>query len=453
MAIAEELAAALRTAAREAPRPRGRGRGPRRRRLLHRRGRRDERRVPGPVTPASLFQVGSISKTFTSAAVMLLAQDGRLALEDPVARSSPSSAPPPGWTSTRSPSSARSATRPASTATISSSSREWDDLTVLRDGAPPVPAGRRATRTTTPASRSPAPSSPPSPASRSSPSSASACSAPLGMVSACFTADEAITYSVATPHWVNGDEAHVIRGMGWQPGWELGPVDRPAGRSHRFGRAPDDLVPVPVDGHRARRRRSSSAGDPGPAAHQPVVTATCIEDIAIDWFVRRIDGATAIGHGGLTAGYASDLVVVPEQDFAFVGLTNGTNGGLVNDTVRRWALRRFAGLHETDPDTGPVAARRPGPLRRPLRARLLPPHRGRGTRARDRRRHRVAARRLSTAWQPPVDPPFTCGFFAPDHAVSITSGGDAAGRPLRVRPDEGRADWLLWSGRRAPRLD
>ena len=51
---------------------------------------------------------------------------------------------------------------------------------------------------------------------------------PLDMTSACFTADEAITYSVATPHWIYGDRALVIRGAGWQPGWELGPVDRPA---------------------------------------------------------------------------------------------------------------------------------------------------------------------------------------------------------------------------------
>ena len=52
---------------------------------------------------------------------------------------------------------------------------------------------------------------------------------PLGMHSACFTADEAITRPVARPHWVIDGTAHLIRGAGWQPGWELGPVDRPAG--------------------------------------------------------------------------------------------------------------------------------------------------------------------------------------------------------------------------------
>jgi CubicO group peptidase (beta-lactamase class C family) len=44
---------------------------------------------PLPVDEATLFQAGSISKTFTSAAVMLLAESGQLALEDPLARHLP----------------------------------------------------------------------------------------------------------------------------------------------------------------------------------------------------------------------------------------------------------------------------------------------------------------------------------------------------------------------------
>jgi CubicO group peptidase (beta-lactamase class C family) len=44
---------------------------------------------PRPASSATLFQVGSITKTFTSAAVMVLVQEGLLALDDPVARHLP----------------------------------------------------------------------------------------------------------------------------------------------------------------------------------------------------------------------------------------------------------------------------------------------------------------------------------------------------------------------------
>src|SRR5690606_22458055 len=43
--------------------------------------------APGtPVTPATNFRLASVSKQFTAAAVLLLAQDGRLRLDDPVRR-------------------------------------------------------------------------------------------------------------------------------------------------------------------------------------------------------------------------------------------------------------------------------------------------------------------------------------------------------------------------------
>lgn len=51
---------------------------------------------PSAMSPAALFQVGSISKTFTSAAVMILVQEGRLALEDPVAKHLPELGPATG---------------------------------------------------------------------------------------------------------------------------------------------------------------------------------------------------------------------------------------------------------------------------------------------------------------------------------------------------------------------
>src|SRR5262245_37099359 len=39
-----------------------------------------------PITPETIFEAGSVSKQFTAAAVLLLARDGKLSLDDPVRR-------------------------------------------------------------------------------------------------------------------------------------------------------------------------------------------------------------------------------------------------------------------------------------------------------------------------------------------------------------------------------
>jgi CubicO group peptidase (beta-lactamase class C family) len=44
---------------------------------------------PAPLTPASVFETGSLAKQFTAAAVMLLVQDGKLSLDDDIRRSLP----------------------------------------------------------------------------------------------------------------------------------------------------------------------------------------------------------------------------------------------------------------------------------------------------------------------------------------------------------------------------
>jgi hypothetical protein len=189
--------------------------------------------------------------------------------------------------------------------------------------------------------------------------------------------------------------------------------------------------------------------------HAPVVNASCIEDIALDWHVWKIDGATAIGHGGLTAGFASDLVIVPEHDFAFVGLTNGTNGEMVYDEVRRWALQRCAGLNERDPEPDESLsidpARYAGRYVHSFSLLTVTPGGAPGTvvitaSPRDDAR--------DGSWQPPVDPPFTCAFFAPDHAISNDPAGTVHIARFGFEADsDDRAAWLQWSGRRAPRLD
>ena len=48
-----------------------------------------------PVTPHTVFQSGSVGKTFTAALVMLLAEGGKLKLDDPISRHLPNT--PKAW--------------------------------------------------------------------------------------------------------------------------------------------------------------------------------------------------------------------------------------------------------------------------------------------------------------------------------------------------------------------
>lgn len=46
-----------------------------------------------------------------------------------------------------------------------------------------------------------------------------------------------------------------------------------------------------------------------------------------DWFVQDVDGTRAFFHGGDTLGHHADFLAIPEQDFVLVVLTNGQGGG------------------------------------------------------------------------------------------------------------------------------
>jgi CubicO group peptidase (beta-lactamase class C family) len=72
--------------------------------------------------------------------------------------------------------------------------------------------------------------------------------------------------------------------------------------------------------------------------------------IGIGWFLRNINGVRAAGHGGSANGQFAELLTVPERDFAVVALSNaGPDGILFNQAVVRWALQTYLGLIDRDP--------------------------------------------------------------------------------------------------------
>ena len=404
---------------------------------------------PTPVTSSTLFQVGSVSKTITSAAVMLLVQEGRVALDDPVARHLPDLGPATGLD-----------TEAMTIEMILSHQAgfDGDHLFVVQSTDLADLAGARrmfepghgfsynnagfsiAGAVIEAASGKPFESFVRTRLFR-----------PLGMRSATFTADDAITYPVAAPHWVFEGTAHLLRHGGWQPGWELLPADRPAGGMIA---SIDELLIW------CAFQRSGAAADGTELLsaaslerlHTPVVRADDFESIALDWFVETVDGATTIGHGGVTVGYVTDLTIVPDEPFAVVGLTNATNGASVNQAVRRWALEHGPGLIERDPRPDPAFAATVEVDR--VVGSYVHAFAAIGITAGDEPGTIVltsSKRDDVDGWQPPLDAPVTFSFFSADHAVSRDAPG-----PVRVisfgLAGAGPADWVLMGSRRAPRV-
>jgi CubicO group peptidase (beta-lactamase class C family) len=81
----------------------------------------------------------------------------------------------------------------------------------------------------------------------------------------------------------------------------------------------------------------------------PQVTIWGNEAWGLTWAVNKIDGVRQIWHGGSTTGQVSLLTLIPEHGFAIAILTNADRGESVTREVSRWALKQYLGLEITDP--------------------------------------------------------------------------------------------------------
>ena len=71
--------------------------------------------------------------------------------------------------------------------------------------------------------------------------------------------------------------------------------------------------------------------------------------IGLPWFITDLDGVRIISHGGGTNGQKTRLVIVPAKRFALVMLTNHDRGEEVIGKVVDLALERYLGLVEPKP--------------------------------------------------------------------------------------------------------
>jgi CubicO group peptidase (beta-lactamase class C family) len=90
---------------------------------------------------------------------------------------------------------------------------------------------------------------------------------------------------------------------------------------------------------------------------EPTVTlraSTLGDALGIAWFLRDVDGVRTIGHGGSANGQFAELLIVPERNFAVVVAANaGPNGIPFNQEVVRWVLEHYLGVLDRDPEPLP----------------------------------------------------------------------------------------------------
>jgi CubicO group peptidase (beta-lactamase class C family) len=274
---------------------------------------------------------------------------------------------------------------------------------------------------------------------------------PLGLDHTFFRADEVVTHRVAAPHIVGSSGAHVLRGGGWQPGWELQPFDAPAGglvscvrdllRWARFqlgdGRAPDGAPLLACEALRRMQTQTHEAG--------------CNDDgVGLSWLLRDLGGERFFGHTGQTVGYLSEILLRRERGFALVVLTNALSDAGLRRDLRARVLADAFGLDASPP--APLAdpprdlAEYEGVWRNPFELQRLRAV-GAGQLALEPSGHPPRP----GVWTPPPPPPSRWAFFGRDRIVALEPEAMRGARADFVRDAEGRVVWFRCGGRIAPR--
>ncbi|MFD7261098.1 serine hydrolase domain-containing protein [Streptomyces sp. NPDC059874] len=311
---------------------------------------------PLPVDEHTLFQLGSVTKTFTAVALIRLVADGRIELDAPVRRYVPELV--------------LADEKTADTITVMNllnhtSGLGWNIIVDTGDGDDALAAFVAKTAELELIGE---------PGARASYSQAaynllgrilenvtgqtyekaisSLLFEPLGLSNSFFGTADVMTRRFAVGH--NADEdGNIAVAKEWRitrgnnPGGGLASSAADVLAWARFQLADggtenaEQLLPAELL-HRMREQtvelRGSNLGD----------------GFGICWFLREVDGVRTIGHGGSANGQFAELLIVPERNFAVVAVSNsGPSGIPFNQSAVRWALEHYLGVVDKDPEPLP----------------------------------------------------------------------------------------------------
>ena len=63
--------------------------------------------------------------------------------------------------------------------------------------------------------------------------------------------------------------------------------------------------------------------------------------MGLTWFIRQADGLKIYGHGGATHGQQAMFHFIPQENFAVALLTNSDEGGIITDSLLKWVLETY----------------------------------------------------------------------------------------------------------------
>ncbi len=63
--------------------------------------------------------------------------------------------------------------------------------------------------------------------------------------------------------------------------------------------------------------------------------------MGLTWFIRQVNGLKIYGHGGATHGQQAMLHFIPQEDFAVALLTNSDEGGILTDSLLKWVMETY----------------------------------------------------------------------------------------------------------------
>ena len=167
---------------------------------------------------------------------------------------------------------------------------------------------------------------------------------PLELDRATYFPDHAILYSVAAGHVKSVDGVSVARP------WPIARNSNPAGGvsanvSELLRFATMHMQDGELDGVRILKPESAQAM----RAHE--TAAGPFTSWGLGWSRREVNGTLIVEHGGATNGFTARLTTVPERGFAIAILTNHAAGVAAHTEIARVALERLLGIRDVLPPT------------------------------------------------------------------------------------------------------
>ncbi|MEP7133673.1 MAG: serine hydrolase domain-containing protein [Chloroflexota bacterium] len=168
-------------------------------------------------------------------------------------------------------------------------------------------------------------------------------------------------------------------------------------------------------------------------------------DMGITWFIRYADDLTAYAHGGATHGQQAYFFYIPEKDFALAILTNSDDGGIITAQTFGMALELYFG----------IKLKSPKPLANPQELKEFAGRYKIGTECFDIKvkgkqlvYHHIPLGGFPTPDTPPgpATPPMRFAFYQQDNLIGLDEPYNGALADI-LRDEKGRVEYFRVGGR------